>query len=189
MCADPAARARRATRPASASVRRDIAEGFRWTVRHAAVRTLALTILIFNVTFGAAWSVLVLYAQHRLGLGDVGFGLLTTVSAVGGCVGTVLYGWITRRVSLGNIMRVGLIIETLTHLGLAVTTSPWVALAIFFVFGAHAFVWGTTSIDGSPAGRPDRAAGPGRQRQHRRVVRRPGRRLGRSAGCSPSGSA
>jgi predicted MFS family arabinose efflux permease len=23
---------------------------------------------------------------------------------------------------------------------------PWVALAIFFVFGAHAFVWGTTSI-------------------------------------------
>ena len=43
-------------------------------------------------------------------------------------------------------MRVGLIIETLTHLALALTTSPWVALAIFFVFGAHAFIWGTTSI-------------------------------------------
>ena len=84
---------------------------------HAAVRTLALTILIFNVTFGAAWSVLVLYAQQRLGLGAVGFGLLTTVSAAGGLLGTGLYGWITRRVSLGNVMRVGLIIETLTHLG------------------------------------------------------------------------
>jgi predicted MFS family arabinose efflux permease len=131
---------------AAGGVLRDVVEGIRWTVHHAAVRTLALTILIFNVTFGAAWSVLVLYAQQRLGLGAVGFGLLSTVSAVGGLVGTGLYGWITRRVSLGNVMRVGLIIETLTHLGLAITRSPWVASAIMFVFGAHAFVWGTTSM-------------------------------------------
>ncbi|RSM46863.1 MFS transporter [Actinoplanes sp. ATCC 53533] len=129
-----------------AGVRRDIAEGFRWVVRNPAVRTLVLTILIFNVTFGAAWSVLVLYATQRLGLGAIGFGLLTTVSAVGGILGTGLYGWLTRRVSLGNVMRAGLVIETLTHLALAVTTSAWVAMLIFFVFGAHAFIWHTTSI-------------------------------------------
>jgi predicted MFS family arabinose efflux permease len=128
------------------TVRRDIAEGFRWTIHHAAVRTLSLTILIFNVTFGAAWSVLVLYAQQRLGLGAVGFGLLTTISAVGGLLGTALYGQITRRVSLGNVMRIGLILETLTHLALALTTSPWLASLIFFIFGAHAFIWGTTSL-------------------------------------------
>jgi MFS family permease len=125
---------------------RDMAEGFRWAVRHPAVRTLALTILIFNVTFGAAWSVLVLYATQRLGLGAIGFGLLTTVGAVGGLLGTGLYGWLTRRVSLGNVMRAGLIIETLTHLALALATSPYVALPVFFVFGAHAFIWGTTSV-------------------------------------------
>ncbi|HEY3009251.1 MAG TPA: MFS transporter [Micromonosporaceae bacterium] len=128
------------------NVRRELAEGFRWTIHHAAVRTLALTILIFNITFGAAWSVLVLYAQQRLGLGAVGFGLLSTIGAAGGLLGTGLYGWITRRVSLGDVMRVGLIIETITHLILAVTTSAWVASVTFFVFGAHAFVWGTTSI-------------------------------------------
>jgi predicted MFS family arabinose efflux permease len=131
---------------AGRSVRRDIAEGFHWTVRHPAVRTLALTILIFNITFGAAWSVLVLWAQQRLGLGAVGFGVMTTVSAAGGLLGTALYGQITRRVSLGNVMRIGLIIETLTHLGLALVTSPWVAGAIMFVFGAHVFVWGATSM-------------------------------------------
>ncbi|GIH13075.1 MFS transporter [Rugosimonospora africana] len=128
------------------SLRQDIAEAFRWTVRHAAVRTLSLTILIFNITFGAAWSVLVLYVHQRLGLGVVGYGLLTTVSAVGGLLGTAVYGWITKRVSLGNVMRVGLILETLTHLGLALTRSAWVAASILFVFGAHAFIWGTTSI-------------------------------------------
>jgi predicted MFS family arabinose efflux permease len=88
----------------------------------------------------------VLYATERLRMGAVGFGLLITVSAVGGLLGTALYGWITRRVSLGNVMRVGLIIETLTHLALALTSSPLIASAILFVFGAHAFIWGTTSV-------------------------------------------
>ena len=127
-------------------LRHDIAEGFRWVLGHAAVRTLVLTVTIFNVTFGAAWSVLVLYATEQLGLGEVGFGLVTTVSALGGLAGTAAYGWITRRMSLGDLMRIGLVVETLTHLALALTASPWIALPVFFVFGAHAFVWGTTSI-------------------------------------------
>lgn len=42
-------------------------------------------------------------------------------------------------------MRVGLLIETGTHLILALTTSSAVALVVFVVFGAHAFVWGTTA--------------------------------------------
>jgi predicted MFS family arabinose efflux permease len=127
-------------------MRTDVAEGFRWVRHHAAVRTLVLTIFTFNITFGAAWSILVLYAKERLGMGAIGFGLLTTAAAVGGILGTLSYGWITRRVSLGNVMRIGLIIETFTHLSLALTTVPAVALAIMVVFGAHAFIWGTTSI-------------------------------------------
>jgi predicted MFS family arabinose efflux permease len=127
-------------------VRHDVAQALHWVRRNAAVRTLVLTIFVFNITFGAAWSVLVLYATQRLGLSEVGFGLLTTASAVGGLIGTVSYGSITRRVSLGNIMRIGLVIETFTHLALAITTRAWVAICIFFIFGAHAFVWATTSV-------------------------------------------
>lgn len=124
---------------------RDIREGLSWLWNHPAIRALTLTIVTFNVTFGAAWSVLVLYASQRLGLGAVGFGLLSTVVAVGGLVGTLSYGWLERRARLATLMRVGLLIETLTHLGLAVTTRPAVAIPILFVFGAHAFVWGTLS--------------------------------------------
>ncbi|NLF03956.1 MAG: MFS transporter [Actinomycetales bacterium] len=135
----------KATR-APSRIHHDIVEGFRWAVRHGAVRTLILTVFIFNLTFGAAWSVLVLYATRHLGLGEIGFGLITTVQAVGGVVGIAAYGWLTRRVSLSNLMRAGLILETFTHLGLAATDSPAVAMPIFFVFGVHVFVWGTTSI-------------------------------------------
>src|SRR5215472_4012210 len=60
-------------RERSARVRDEIREGWSWLWAHAAVRTLAITIFTFNVTFGAAWSVLVLYARDRLGLGAVGF--------------------------------------------------------------------------------------------------------------------
>src|SRR5690606_13887135 len=109
-------------------LRHDIAEGFRWALGHAAVRTLILTIFIFNLTFGAAWSVLVLYTAQRLGLGELGFGLVTTVQAAGGLLGIAAYGWITRHVSLAGVMRIGLILETLTHLGLALTRHAAVAL-------------------------------------------------------------
>ena len=33
----------------------------------------------------------------------------------------------------------------LVHLGLALTSVPWVALVIMIVFGAYAFVWATVS--------------------------------------------
>ena len=85
---------------------RDILEGLRWVLapRRRSARSI-LTIVTFNVTFGAAWSVLVLYSLERLGMGEVGFGLLTSALACGGLAGTLAYGWLERHVSLGNIMR------------------------------------------------------------------------------------
>lgn len=126
--------------------RHEIAEGLRWLWRNGPVRTLTLTVVSFNVTFGAAWSVLVLVASERLGLGDVGFGVLTTMSALGALLGAWGYGWLSRRVSLANIMRAGLVIETGTHLTLATTTLPAVAMPVLFLFGIHEAAWGTTAI-------------------------------------------
>lgn len=135
-----------APRRPSAPAHHEILEALRWTWAHANVRTLVLTILLFNVTYGAAWSVLVLYATERLGLGPLGYGAITTVIALGGIVATIGYGALTRRVSLATLMRVGLLVETATHLALALTTVPWVAYLVFGAFGAHAFVWSTTSV-------------------------------------------
>jgi len=138
-----------ASKPSPATVhapaRQQIGDGLRWLWSHPPVRTLTITIVAFNITFGAAWSVLVLYASERLGMNELGFGLLTTASAVGGILGSWTYGWVERRISLADIMRVGLIIETLTHLTLALTTAPTVAMATFFVFGVHTAVWSTTA--------------------------------------------
>lgn len=130
---------------AGTHVRRDIAEGLRWIWRHAAVRTLALVILTFNVTWAAGWSVLVLWSRDHLGMSEVGFGLLTTASAIGGLIGTVLYGGIERRFTMATMMRICLLLEVLTHLALALTTTGWLAILIMVEFGVYSFVWGTVS--------------------------------------------
>jgi MFS family permease len=127
------------------SMRADVVEGLRWVWAHDAVRTLVVLITAFNVTFGAVFSILVLYALERLGLGEVGFGFLLTASAVGGLLGSAVYGRLEARVSYARMLRVGLVIETVTHAALALTTTAWVAGAILFAFGIHAVVWNTLS--------------------------------------------
>ena len=47
-----------------------------------------------------------------------------------GVAATLGYGRLERRFSLADIMRVGLLIETVTHLVLALTTLPAVALVV-----------------------------------------------------------
>jgi MFS family permease len=126
-------------------LRHEVAEGLRWLWSNAPVRTLAILITVFNVTFGAAFSVWVLYALERLGLSEVGFGLLMTAGALGGLVGTALYGTLERRFGYATLLRVGLVVECLTHLVLALTRSPAVAGLVMAAFGTHAVVWGTTS--------------------------------------------
>lgn len=126
-------------------VRQDIVEGVRWLAGNRPVRTLALVIVTFNITWAAPWSVLVLWALQRLGIDEAGFGLLTTASALGGLLGTLSYGRIERRVPLAMLMRGCLLAEVGFHLAMALTTRYAVALALMFFFGAYAFVWGTLS--------------------------------------------
>lgn len=124
---------------------RDLKEGFRWLWSHAPLRILTITVFVFNITFGAAWSVLVLIAIERLQVGEVGYGLMITVGAIGGILGAAAYGTLGSWFSLADIMRAGLVVECLTHLTLATTTTPWVGMTILFVFGAHNSIWRTTT--------------------------------------------
>ena len=59
--------------------------------------------------------------------------------------GTLVYGRLEKAIGPANIMRAGLVIETGTHLTLAITRSPIVALLVFTVFGVHEAAWGTTA--------------------------------------------
>lgn len=131
--------------PADGLTPHPIREGLRWLRGNPPVRTLVIIILVFNVTWTAPWSILVLYATKHLGLGAVGYGALTTAAALGGLLSTFGFGWLERHVKFATLMRICLSLEVVMHLSFALTTSGVVALVIMFGFGAYAFVWGTIS--------------------------------------------
>ena len=86
-----------------------------------------------------------LYATDYLGMDALGYGALTTASALGGFIAIVGFGWLERHVSFSTLMRVCLSLEVVMHLVFALTRSPIIAFALMFVFGLYAFVWGTIS--------------------------------------------
>jgi MFS family permease len=127
-------------------LRHDIATGMRALLGHPVLRMLAVCLCFMNVTLVGAFAILVLYARERLGLTEVGFGLLLSASAVGGIAGTVVAARLQDRFGTALLLRVGLVIETCTHLSLALTRVAWVAVATMVVFGAHASLWGILSM-------------------------------------------
>lgn len=129
----------------TSSLRSRLAAGARWLRGNPPVRRLAIIIALFNLSFGATYSILVLYAFERLGLDETGFGLLLSASAVGGLVGAAVYERLEHRFSYTSLLRVGLLVETATHFVLGATTSVWVAATMLVAFGLHEATWGSLS--------------------------------------------
>lgn len=128
-----------------ARLRADMATGVRWLARRRVLRALSISMGIGNVAFCSAFSVFVLYVRERLGLSDLGYGLLLTTFAVGGTLGTLLIRGLKQRFRASTLLRAGLFIEALTHFGLAATTHVWVAVPILIIFGIHTMVWGSVA--------------------------------------------
>jgi predicted MFS family arabinose efflux permease len=126
-------------------MRTEIAEVLSWLRRHRLLRALVFTIGVMNLTFGAAFAVWVLFAQERLNLGPVGYGTLAAAIPVGGVFGGLVAERVAGLLGTGTTLRAGLLVEVVTHLVLASTTSTWTAGAILAHFGFHAIVWGTVS--------------------------------------------
>nr|WP_282204337.1 MFS transporter [Kitasatospora fiedleri] len=102
---------------------RQFASSVRWLWAQPALRTLTLALCLMNVTLVAGFSVMVLYAREHLGLSEFGYGVLLTASAVGGLAGALVAPRLQARFSASLLLRVGLVLETLTHLGLALAGS------------------------------------------------------------------
>jgi MFS family permease len=141
------------------SVRADIGEGMRWLWNHAAIRLLALALFLMNITLVAGFSILVLYSRDRLGLDEYGYGILIAASAVGSLIGARVAPRLQARFSDSLLLRAGLVIETLTHVGLALATTGWVAGAILVAFGIHGSILGAVSVTLRQRAVPDELRG------------------------------
>ena len=128
------------------TLRAEISEGLRWLWGNRVLRTLAVSLGIMNLTSTATISIFVLFAQERLGLGSVGYGVLLTSGAVGGVAGSLTAERFVRWLGAGTTMRLGLLIEAASAGVIALSREPLVVGAMFVLFGFHAIVWNVVTI-------------------------------------------
>ena len=93
-----------------------------------------------NLTLTATISIFVLFAQERLGLDPVGYGVLMTSVAVGGVVGSFAAEYLVGWLGAGTVMRVGLLIEAAITGVIALSREPLLVGAMLDLFGFHAIV-------------------------------------------------
>ncbi|WP_199442438.1 MFS transporter [Umezawaea beigongshangensis] len=122
-------------------LRAEIAEGLRWLWNHELLRLLALVLCLMNVALSGVLATFVLYSRDRLDLGEAGYGVLLTAMALGGIPGAFVAPRLIARFGAPVLLRFGLVVETCTHLSLALVTAPWAAGATLVLFGAHDAVW------------------------------------------------
>jgi predicted MFS family arabinose efflux permease len=123
-------------------------EGAAWLWRMPQLKAVAQSIGVMNVTFMAAFASFVLYVHEQLGLGAIGYGILLSVSAIGGIIGMQVAPWLAKRFTVATLLKAGLVIEALVDVAFAANHSPWLAGVIYAVFGIHSVIWGviTTSL-------------------------------------------
>jgi MFS family permease len=125
------------------TLRASMKEGVRWLLGNRLLRTLALTVAVSDVGLGAVFSVFVLVARVRLGVGPLGYGLLLAASAVGGIAGGLLAERAVRAIGAGWVLRAEMTVEILTYLGLALTHSAIIAGVLLALLGMHLVMFST----------------------------------------------
>lgn len=105
-----------------------------------------MSLLMMNTTLMAGFSIFVLYSRDRLGLNEYGYGVLLTAMAVGSLIGAAVAPRLQARFSDSLLLRTGLVIETLTHLGLALAPTVWVVGPVLVAFGVHNSIWGAVCV-------------------------------------------
>jgi MFS family permease len=127
------------------TLRASMHEGVRWLLGNRLLRTLALTVAISDVGLGAVFSVFVLVARVRLGVGPLGYGLLLGASAIGGIAGGLLADRAVSAIGAGSVLRAEMIVEILTYLGFALTRSAIIAAVLLALLGMHLVMFSTVS--------------------------------------------
>jgi predicted MFS family arabinose efflux permease len=91
------------------------------------------------------FSVFVLFTRVRLGTGPLGYGLLLAFVAVGGLLGGLVAGRVTSAAGPGTALRVELVVEALTYLGLLLTRDPVAAAVLLAFLAANLAVFSSVS--------------------------------------------
>ena len=124
----------------------DLREGVSYAVHHVVLRRLAALLGILNFFYFATEAVLVLYTFERLHAGKAVYTALFVAAAAGTLSTQWMVAWMQR--ALGNVatLTVSFWLWALALIGLAISTRPVVAIALFFLLGMGDGLWRVLTV-------------------------------------------
>lgn len=123
------------------SLHRDVLEGATWLARHPLLRSLAVVGGLASVAYMMSFSILVLFARDVLGLGSAGYGILLSVSALGGLAGAAMVAPLRRRIGYAATIAGSLLVGAASLLAIFLADVPWVAGLFLATYILHAVVF------------------------------------------------
>jgi MFS family permease len=113
-------------------IAREVVDGLRWLRGHSYLRAITVWGGVFNIGSTASFSLLVLFALEILDTGDIGYGVLLSVVAVGGLVGAAVASPLARRVGRGQTILLGAAGSGMIVSMVGLTDSTYGAAALLF---------------------------------------------------------
>ncbi len=128
------------------SLHREVIEGARWLYRHRLLRSLAIIGGLASIGYMMPFSILVLFAQDVLDLEPAGYGILLSVSALGGLLGSAIAAPLRHKVGYATIGTGSLALGSLSLFAIARTDVPWVAGLCLATYILHAVLFSVCMI-------------------------------------------
>jgi predicted MFS family arabinose efflux permease len=149
----------RATDAPPTTLRAEITVGLRWLLGHRLLRTGVILGGIANLALTAMDAILVLFAQERLGLDSLGYGLLLASYAVGGSLASLAAVHVGRLLGSGTVIEGSILVAAAMSLGIGLTASPLVAGGLLAVEGAALTIHNVVGVSLRQAIVPDALMG------------------------------
>jgi MFS family permease len=132
---------RRSSRPGLTGLGQDVADGVRFLVRHAQVRTMTILGACQSIAGGAFVGQMVVWADRSLSIraGDVRLGALFAAWGVGALVAALLTARLSTRVGAPRLTLLGLPASAALAVGTAISPN-WVAGAVLMVAWSAAYM-------------------------------------------------
>ncbi|KAB8160158.1 MFS transporter [Streptomyces sp. 3MP-14] len=145
--------------PAGTSLWAETREGVRWLWGHTLLRRLAIALAISNMASQGAMVTYVLFAQEVLGLGPVGFALLSSVTGVGALVGGLLAGRVVRAIGRARSLTLLAVVQTLVFAITGLASNAFLVGSVMSVLGFVVVLWNVTTVSLRQTLIPDRLLG------------------------------
>lgn len=127
--------------PPTTRLRDDLREGFRFVRDNIIVRRITEVLAVINFFYFAATSLLVLYNDRLLHGSNATYAALFVGAAIGTVLSRFAINWLVSRVGKTGTLAAAIWLWAASIVGLAATSTTWVAIAMFGLLGAGTGLW------------------------------------------------